>query len=57
MWGAIGCGGFLYLILLFTLGLMTIRNGHVWMFFFGIFLPLLWIIGAFMQPAGRAEAV
>ena len=51
MWWAIGFGGLLYLILVFTLGLMTLRNGHGWMFFFGFFFPLLWIIGAFMQPA------
>ena len=55
MWWAIGFGGLLYLILALTLGSMTIRNGHGWMFFFGIFLPLLWIIGAFMRPTGRAE--
>ena len=48
---AIGIGGvFLYLIVLFTLGLATIRNGHGWMFFFGIFFPVLWIFGAFMRP-------
>ena len=56
MWWAIGFGGLLYLILVFTLGLMTIRNGHGWMFFFGIFFPLLWIIGAFMQPTDRAAS-
>jgi hypothetical protein len=28
---------------------MTLRNGHGWMFFFGIF-PILWIFGAFMRP-------
>ena len=33
------------------LGLRTLRNGHGWLFFFGIFFPLLWIFGAFMQPA------
>jgi hypothetical protein len=27
------------------------RNGHGWMFFFGIFFPILWIFGAFMRPA------
>ena len=56
MWWGIGFGVggfFLYLILLFTLGLMTLRNGHGWMFFLGIFFPLLWLIGAFMRPAER----
>ena len=48
-WG-IGIGGaFLYFILAFTLGLMTLRNGHGWMFFLGIFFPVLWIFGAFMR--------
>jgi hypothetical protein len=23
-----------------------------WMFFFGIFFPILWIFGAFMRPPG-----
>jgi hypothetical protein len=51
MWWGIGIGGaILYLILVFTLGLMTLRNGHGWMFFFGIFFPILWIFGAFMRP-------
>jgi hypothetical protein len=51
MWWGIGIGGgILYLIVAFTLGLMTLRNGHGWMFFFGIFFPILWIFGAFMKP-------
>jgi hypothetical protein len=32
---------------------MTLRNGHGWMFFFGIFFPILWIIGAIMRPSER----
>jgi hypothetical protein len=57
MWWGIGFGGlFLYLLLLFFLGFRTLRNGHGWMFFFGIFFPLLWLIGAFMQPAGPQAA-
>ena len=27
------------------------------MFFFGIFFPLLWLIGAFMEPTRRADRV
>jgi hypothetical protein len=51
MWWGIGFGGaFVYLLLLFTLGLLTLRNGHGWMFFFGIFFPILWVFGAFMRP-------
>ena len=54
MWWAIGIGGIVYMILVFTLGLTTLRNGHGWLFFFGIFLPLFWVIGAFMRPTEAA---
>ncbi len=43
--------GVLYLALFFWLGLSTLRNGHGWLFFFGIFFPILWIFGAFARPA------
>ena len=46
-------GAILYFVVAFTLGLMTLRNGHGWMFFFGIFFPFLWIFGAFMRPPER----
>jgi hypothetical protein len=49
MWWGIG-GAILYFVLVFTLGLMTLRNGHGWMFFLGIFFPVLWIVGAVMRP-------
>ena len=55
MWWGIGIG-ILYLIVAFTLGLMTLRNGHGWMFFLGIFFPILWIFGAFMKPPERMQA-
>ena len=52
MWWGMGFGiAFLYLVLLVTLGIITLRKGHGWMFFFGIFFPLFWIIGAVMRPA------
>lgn len=54
MWWGLGFGAFLYFILLFSLGLMTLRKGHGWMFFFGIFFPVLWLVGAFMQPTPSA---
>jgi hypothetical protein len=41
----------LYIGLFFWLGLSTLRNGHGWLFFFGIFFPILWIFGAFARPA------
>ncbi len=51
MWWGIGFGGFfLYLIVLFTLGLTTLRKGHWVMFIFGIVFPLFWLIGALMEP-------
>jgi hypothetical protein len=43
--------GILYVVLLVTLGVMTLRNRHGWLFFFGIFFPILWIVGAVMRPA------
>jgi hypothetical protein len=43
-------GGVLYVVLLLTLGIITIRKGHWVMFIIGIFLPLFWIIGALMPP-------
>ncbi len=57
MWWAIGIGGIVYVILVFTLGMTTLRNGHGWLFFFGIFLPVLWVIGAFMRPSETAVKV
>jgi hypothetical protein len=58
MWWGIGIGGaILYFIVAFTLGLMTLRNGHGWMFFIGIFFPILWIFGAFMRPLETTQPV
>jgi hypothetical protein len=44
----------LYLAALISLGMATLRKGHTLLFWFGIFLPLLWIIGALMAPTPRA---
>ena len=58
MWYAIGGGlGLLYLILMVTLGVMTLRKGHWVMFIFGIFFPLLWLIGALMRPVASTQPV
>ena len=55
MWYAVGGGvALLYLILIFTLGLTTLRKGHWVMFILGIFLPFFWIIGGLMRPAPQA---
>ncbi len=47
--------GILYLVCLVTIGLATLRKGHGFMFFFGIFFPIFWIIGAFMPPTAGAR--
>lgn len=45
--------GAIYLVLILTLGFLTIRKGHWILFLIGIIFPLLWLIGAVMPPAGR----
>jgi hypothetical protein len=42
--------GVLYLVLLVTLGILSIRKGHWVMFIIGLFFPLFWLIGALMPP-------
>ena len=44
--------GILYVVLLITLGIMTLRKGHWVMFLIGIIFPILWLIGAII-PARR----
>jgi hypothetical protein len=46
----------LYLMAWFFLGMATLRRGHTALFWIGIFLPILWIVGAFMAPTPRARA-
>ena len=46
-------GGILYLVLLVTMGVLTIRKGHGLMFVLGLFLPVFWLVGAIMPPANR----
>lgn len=55
-WGIGGVAALIWIVLFIWLGLRTLRNGHGWMFFLGIFLPILWIFGAFMQPANQQMA-
>ena len=44
--------GVIYVVLLITLGVLSLRKGHWVMFIIGIFIPLLWLIGAVI-PAKR----
>ena len=39
-----------WLVLLVTLGITSIRKGHWVMFLIGIFVPVFWLIGALMPP-------
>ena len=41
-------GGILYIVLLITLGVLSLRKGHWVMFIIGIFIPLFWLIGAIL---------
>ena len=38
--------GVIYVVLLITLGVISLRKGHWVMFIIGLFIPLFWIIGA-----------
>jgi hypothetical protein len=42
LWAAI------YLALIITVGVMSLRKGHWVMFIIGIFLPIFWLIGALL---------
>ncbi|HET9091635.1 MAG TPA: hypothetical protein VFN50_04455 [Acidimicrobiales bacterium] len=43
----------IYFVLLFTLGIVSIRKGHWVIFLIGIAFPPLWVVGALMRPATR----
>jgi ABC-type multidrug transport system permease subunit len=43
----------IYVVLLLTLGILSIRKGHWIMFIIGIFVPLFWFIGALLPPKRR----
>lgn len=40
----------IYIVLLVTLGIISLRKGHWVMFILGIFIPLFWLIGALIPP-------
>jgi hypothetical protein len=46
--GFIGLWTVIYVVLLITLGLLSIRKGHWVMFLIGFFLPIFWLIGALL---------
>jgi hypothetical protein len=53
MWWGIGFG-VLYVVLMVTLGIVTLRKGHWVMFIVGFFIPIFWLIGALIPPARPA---
>lgn len=48
--------GVLYIVLLVSLGMATLRKGHTVLFWVGIIFPVLWIVGAIMGPTPAAAA-
>ena len=46
----------LYFAAWFFLGLATLRKGHTVLFWVGILLPFLWIVGALMPATDSALA-
>lgn len=40
--------GILYLVLLFTVAVITFRKGHWVLGLIGIFIPILWLLGAIL---------
>jgi hypothetical protein len=48
--------GIVYLFCLAVLGMTTLRNGHYVMFWIGFFIPILWIIGAWIGPTPSVAA-
>jgi hypothetical protein len=48
-------GGVIYVVLLVTLGILTIRKGHWVKFLIGIVFPLFWLFGAILRPVRRVR--
>jgi hypothetical protein len=45
----------IYLVLVFTVCVMTFRKGHTLLGVFGFFFPILWLIGAIMAPTPNSS--
>ena len=45
--------GVIYLVLLFTVAVLTFRKGHWVLGLIGIFFPILWLVGAVLPPVRR----
>jgi hypothetical protein len=53
--GFIGLWAVIYLVLLITLGILSIRKGHWVMFLVGLFVPIFWLIGALLPSRRRTR--
>jgi hypothetical protein len=51
--GFFALSGIIYVILLVTLGIISIRKGHWVMFLIGIVFPLFWFMGALLPRKTR----
>ena len=55
MWWLIGIAGIgallCYVTMFLLFGWRAIGNGHGLLFILGLFLPVLWVIGALIRPA------
>lgn len=49
-WTLVFTLGAIYIALLLTVAVITFRKGHVVLGIIGIFLPVLWLIGAMLPP-------
>jgi hypothetical protein len=45
-----------YIVVLITLGVATLRKGHLLLFIIGIIFPLAWVLGALIGPSPRAAS-
>ena len=45
----------LYIVLLFTVCMVTFRKGHTVLGIIGIFFPILWLIGAAIPPTENSR--
>jgi hypothetical protein len=51
VWWVLGAAGVIaWILMLLTVGRMTLRAGYRWLFAFGLLVPILWIVGALKAP-------
>jgi len=45
----------IYIVCIFTVALVTFQKGHIVLGVLGIFLPILWLIGAVLPPTPNSS--